>query len=95
MNGYQKRKNAAREKAIEWQHDFENHNYSYGELAAWGDYFAKLGKRYGLTEEFTDTSKVTYKMQTRVTLDKKKLEEDLGSLAEYEKVTQYNVLRIS
>lgn len=49
----------------------------------------------GLTEEFTDTSKVTYKMQTRVTLDKKKLEEDLGSLAEYEKVTQYNVLRIS
>lgn len=54
MNEYQKRKNAARENAIAWQHDFENHNYSYGELAAWGDYFAKLGKRYGLTEEFRE-----------------------------------------
>lgn len=49
----------------------------------------------GLTEEFTDTAKISYKSQVRVTLDKKKLEEDLGSLAEYEKVTQYNVLRIS
>ena len=54
MNEYQKRKNAARQKAIEWQHDFENHNYSYGELADWGDYFAKLGKRYGLTKEFRE-----------------------------------------
>lgn len=54
MSGYQKRKNAARKKAIAWQHDFENHNYSYGELAAWGEYFAKLGKRYGLTEEFRE-----------------------------------------
>ena len=49
----------------------------------------------GLTEEFTDTAKISYKSQTRVTLDKKRLEEDLGSLTEYEKVTQYNVLRIS
>lgn len=47
-----------------------------------------------LTEEFTDTAKITYKSQTRTTLDKKRLEEDLGSLTEYEKVTQYNVLRI-
>lgn len=48
----------------------------------------------GLTEEFTDSAKITYKPQTRTTLDKKKLEEDLGNLTEYEKVTQYNVLRI-
>ena len=48
-----------------------------------------------LTEEFTDSAKITYKSQTRTTLDKKRLEEDLGSLTEYEKVTQYNVLRIS
>lgn len=54
MNEYQKRKNAAREKAITWQHDFENHNYSYGELAEWSSYFEKLGKRYGLTEEFRE-----------------------------------------
>ena len=54
MSSYQRRKNAARQKVIEWQADFENHNYSYGELAAWNSYFEKLGKRYGLTEEFRE-----------------------------------------
>lgn len=48
----------------------------------------------GLTEEFTDSSKITYKSQSRATLDKKRLEEDLGSLEEYTKITEYNVLRI-
>ena len=47
-----------------------------------------------LTEEITDTAKITYKSQTRATLDKKRLEEDLGDLTEYEKVTSYKVLRI-
>lgn len=47
-----------------------------------------------ITEEITDTAKVTYKPQTRITLDRARLEADLGSLAEYEKVTTYNVLRI-
>lgn len=47
-----------------------------------------------LTEEFTDLAKITYKPQTRATLDKKRLEEDLGSLEEYTKTTTYNVLRI-
>lgn len=47
-----------------------------------------------LTEEFTDSAKITYKPQTRATLDKKRLEEDLGSLEEYTKTTTYNVLRI-
>lgn len=47
-----------------------------------------------LTEEITDTAKITYKSQTRATLDKKKLEEDLGSLEEYTKTTTYSVLRI-
>ncbi len=44
--------------------------------------------------EITDSAKITYKPQTRATLDKKRLEEDLGSLEEYIKVTKYNVLRI-
>lgn len=44
--------------------------------------------------EITDSAKITYKPQTRSTLDKARLEEDLGSLAEYTKVTKYNVLRI-
>lgn len=52
MNTYQQRKNAAREKAIDWQADFGNYNYSYGELANFENYFEKLGKRYGLTKEF-------------------------------------------
>ena len=54
MKTYQERKAAARDKAIQWQQDFENHNYSYGELAAWQEYFEKLARRYGLTEEFTE-----------------------------------------
>lgn len=47
-----------------------------------------------LTEEFTDSAKISYKEQTRKSLDKKRLEEDLGDLSEYEKVTSYKVLRI-
>lgn len=47
-----------------------------------------------ITEEITDTAKVTYKPQTRITLDRARLEADLGNLTEYEKVTTYNVLRI-
>lgn len=48
-----------------------------------------------LTEEITNTAKVTYKEQSRTTLDKKKLEEVLGDdLKPYEKVTFYSVLRI-
>ena len=44
--------------------------------------------------EITDSAKLTYKSQTRATLDKKRLEEDLGSLEEYTRVTEYSVLRI-
>lgn len=55
MNAYQKAKENARNKAIEWQLDFCNHNYSYGELAYYGDYFNKLGKRYGLIKEFKES----------------------------------------
>ena len=48
-----------------------------------------------LTEEITNNVKVTYKPQSRTTLDKKKLEEVLGDeLKPYEKVTTYSVLRI-
>lgn len=54
MKSYQERKAAARDKAIQWQQDFENHNYSYSELAEWCEYFEKLARRYGLTEEFTE-----------------------------------------
>ena len=54
MNDYQKQKEKARLKAVDWQLDFNNHNYSYGELAEFNNYFQKLGKRYGLIKEFKE-----------------------------------------
>lgn len=45
--------------------------------------------------EITDTAKITYKPQTRTTLDKEKLSEILGEdLKPFEKVSTFNVLRI-
>lgn len=52
MNKYEEYKEKYRQEAIEWQLDFNNHNYSWGELAYYGDYFTKYGKRYGLLREF-------------------------------------------
>lgn len=54
MNKYTEAKERARDKAIEWQMDFNNHNYSYSELAYYGDYFTRLAKRYGLVKEFRE-----------------------------------------
>lgn len=49
----------------------------------------------GLDKEVTDTSVITYRSQSRTTLDKEKLTEILGDdLKPFEKTTQYNVLRI-
>ena len=45
--------------------------------------------------EITDTAKITYKPQSRTTLDKEKLTEILGEdLKPFEKTTTYNVLRV-
>lgn len=54
MTIYKKAKERARNEAIEWQMDFNNHNYSYGELTYYQNYFEKLAKRYGLIEEFKE-----------------------------------------
>lgn len=54
MNAYQRAKERARDKAVEWQSGFYDHNYSYGELVYWQDYFERLGKRYGLVREFRE-----------------------------------------
>lgn len=46
-------------------------------------------------EENTNNAKITYKPQSRTTLDKAKLTEVLGDdLKPFEKVTTYSVLRI-
>ena len=54
MSAYQRAKERARNVAIEWQLDFGNHDYSYGELVDYGNYFEGLAKRYGLVKEFRE-----------------------------------------
>lgn len=54
MSKYYEKKAEIREQAIMWQLDFNNHNYSWLELANFGDYFYRLGKRYGLLREFRE-----------------------------------------
>ncbi len=45
--------------------------------------------------EYTSDAKITYKPQSRTTLDKDKLTEILGEdLKPYEKTTSFNVLRV-
>ena len=52
-------------------------------------------KENALEKEVTDSAVITYKQQSRTTLDKEKLTEVLGDdLKPFEKVTRYNVLRI-
>lgn len=54
MSVYQRAKERARNKAVEWQLDFNNHNYSWGELAYYENYFERLAKKYGLVKEFKE-----------------------------------------
>ena len=51
---YQELKAAARQKAIDWQNEFSENNYSYGELNFYQAYFETLAKRYGLIKEFRE-----------------------------------------
>lgn len=51
---YREKKAKAREEAIRWQAEFQDHDYSYSELVYWQAHFEKLGKRYGLTREFKE-----------------------------------------
>lgn len=54
MNTYRKSQERARDKAVEWQLDSGDQNYSYGELVYWQNYFTRLAKRYGLVKEFRE-----------------------------------------
>ena len=51
---YQQKKAEAIDEAIEWQNNFEKRNYSWGEIAFWGNHFEKLARRYGLIREFKE-----------------------------------------
>ena len=54
MTNYQKRKEAIRQEAIDWQLEASEIIYSYEGLVMVGDYFYKMGKRYGLLREFRE-----------------------------------------
>lgn len=54
MNKYQKAKGRAIDEAIMWQIDSNNHNYPYGELSYYQNYFEKLARKYGLVKEFRE-----------------------------------------
>lgn len=64
------------------------------ELKALESELVSYMKENELSEEFTETSKITYLPQSRTSLDKDKLKEVIENLSDYEKVTTYSVLRI-
>lgn len=53
---YKEQKERARQIAIDWQLEAGEHSISYGELAAAGDYFNRLGRRFGLLREFGENA---------------------------------------
>lgn len=54
MSKYQMQKARACDEAVQWQLEFADHNYSYGELVFFQDYFETLSKRFGLVQEFRE-----------------------------------------
>lgn len=53
---YQQLKSEAREQAIDWQYEASEQNLSYGELTDAQERFERLGKRYGLLQEFRENA---------------------------------------
>ena len=54
MNKYKKYKEQTRQQAIEWQRDFENQDYCWGDLTIYHQYFEEKAKKYGLLKEFKE-----------------------------------------
>ena len=54
MTQYQIEKEKARQEAIEWQKNFDNHNYSWYELYMQQIRFEKLARQFGLRKEFRE-----------------------------------------
>lgn len=51
---YQQKKEAARQMAIDWQIEFQDRSMYQSELQEAGDRFEKVGRRYGLLQEFRE-----------------------------------------
>ena len=56
---------------------------------------ANFLKENSIDEYIGNDYKVTYKYQSRTTLDNARLEEDLGDLSTYQKISTFPVLRIT
>lgn len=54
MKKYQELKDEARNDAVIWQLEASEKNYSYSDYYMAGEYFHKIGKRYGLLKEFRE-----------------------------------------
>lgn len=54
MTQYQIEKEKARQEAIQWQNDFDNHNLSWKELWLQQIRFEKLARQFGLRKEFRE-----------------------------------------
>ena len=54
MTEYEIKKERARQEAIEWQQNFDQHNYSYLELHLQQLRLEKLARQYGLRQEFRE-----------------------------------------
>lgn len=54
MKTYQENKERVRQMAIDWQIEASEHDYSYSELSDFAEIFNRLGKRYGLIQEFRE-----------------------------------------
>lgn len=51
---YERGKAAARQRAIDWQHDQSRRAMSWAEVAEWQGHFLKLARRFGLVREFKE-----------------------------------------
>ncbi len=56
MNTYQRRKDAVRAQAIQWQADFSDRSISWATLAAEQQHLEQLARRYGLVREFRENA---------------------------------------
>jgi hypothetical protein len=44
----------ASSQAMDWQNDFKNKSYSWEDVILAGEHFAKVAKKFGLTDEFEE-----------------------------------------
>ena len=51
---YAEKKENLRNFAIEWQQDSAENNFSWTEISYWQGWFERMGRRFGLLNEFRE-----------------------------------------